>query len=194
MTWENLNPKGTDLAVPRSEEPTSFVQNYRKQYGEPSLKFFKGNLKSAYEAACNQPDDEKKVLALYLHHSGSVLTNTLCHQVLKNDEVLTTFNNLFIVYGWDMSNATDANFFHEQLRNIISVEAADAAKNLKVEQMPAFLIIGQGTDGRIPNIAIVHGDYDDDTLQTRLQLEYSLLSGLLGFHMIRHPCRTGRWR
>lgn len=77
-----------------------------------------------------------------------------------------------------MSRDKNASYFHEQLKDIISDEAAEAARNLKLSQLPAFLIIGVGKDGTIPNIAVIYGDYDDDSLQTRLLLEYSLLSDL----------------
>lgn len=46
------------LAISSFEEASQFVQNYRKQYGEPSLNFYVGDLKNAYQAACNQPADE----------------------------------------------------------------------------------------------------------------------------------------
>ena len=44
------------------------------------------------------------MLAIYLHHDGSVLTNVFCTELLGFETVLQTFANYFVVWGWDITN------------------------------------------------------------------------------------------
>lgn len=119
---------------------------------------------------------QNKLLAIYLHHRDSILTNIFCQNVLQKDEVLAIFNNFFIVFGWDMSRTNNANFFLEELKEIISEEAAEAAKKIEVDKFPAFLIIGKKKCGQEPKISVVYGDIDVGALQTNLHIEYIILS------------------
>ena len=58
---------------------------YFPRYGHIQRpQFFPGSLDDALSDACSRPVDERRMLAIYLHHDSSVLTNVFCTQVLEN--------------------------------------------------------------------------------------------------------------
>ena len=74
-----------------------FGEEFGNRYGQPRPQFFPGSLDDALTdvnncgfgclvyglicQACNKPVAERKMLAIYLHHDSSVLTNVFCTQV-----------------------------------------------------------------------------------------------------------------
>lgn len=49
------------------------------------------------------------MLAIYLHHDGSVLTNVFCGQLLGHETIVNMFLENFVVYGWDLTNECNKN-------------------------------------------------------------------------------------
>ena len=43
------------------------------------------------------------MLAIYLHHDSSVLTNVFCTQVLCADSVVGFLSENFVTFGWDLT-------------------------------------------------------------------------------------------
>jgi hypothetical protein len=50
---------------------------------------------------------QRRLLAVYLHHDGSVLTNVFCTQLLGFESVLQCLNNHFVVWGWDLTHESN---------------------------------------------------------------------------------------
>ena len=80
-----------------------FAEEFGNRYGTPHPGFFPGSLNDAISESCTKPASERKMLAVYLHHDSSVLTNVFCTQVnleiVKGDDfvfqVLTIY--LFVL-------------------------------------------------------------------------------------------------
>lgn len=52
---------------------------------------------------------QRKLLAIYLHHGDSILTNVFCDQVMKNERIIEAFAQNFILYGWDLTFESNRN-------------------------------------------------------------------------------------
>jgi hypothetical protein len=50
---------------------------------------------------------QRRLLAVYLHHDGSVLTNVFCTHLLGFESVLQCLNNHFVVWGWDLTHESN---------------------------------------------------------------------------------------
>ena len=50
---------------------------------------------------------QRRLLAVYLHHDASVLTNVFCTQLLGFESVLQSLNNHFVVWGWDLTHESN---------------------------------------------------------------------------------------
>ncbi|EDV40593.1 uncharacterized protein Dana_GF23849 [Drosophila ananassae] len=157
---------------------TLFVQNYKLRFGEPMIDFYVGELRSAFQEA-SLINENRKLFAIYLHHCDSILTNIFCHHVLKNDAIQKTFKNLFIVYGWDLTKESKGSYFFRQLESVISPKAAQAAEDMCLDKLPAFMFVSKEAEGNRANLSVLHGDVGVDELRTRLQEQYDLMIGLV---------------
>ena len=52
---------------------------------------------------------QRKLLAIYLHHDQSVLSNIFCSQGLCSEGIVNVLINNFIVWGWDVTHDTNRN-------------------------------------------------------------------------------------
>lgn len=52
---------------------------------------------------------QKRLLAVYLHHDRSVLSNVFCTQLLCFESVVQYLNTNFLVWGWDMTHPSNRN-------------------------------------------------------------------------------------
>lgn len=111
-----------------------FISNYRDRYGH-GPNFFEGNLHDALNTACgsksakdvsfiilfckfltqNQIRLQRKLLAVYLHHDHSVLTNVFCGQLLGNENIIKLLNENYIFYGWDLTCESNKNMWVKSL-------------------------------------------------------------------------------
>ena len=49
------------------------------------------------------------MLAIYLHHDGSVLSNVFCSQLLCSESIVSYLTSNFIVWGWDITFSSNQN-------------------------------------------------------------------------------------
>nr|CAD7267927.1 unnamed protein product [Timema shepardi] len=76
-----------------------FADEFTNRYGGCHPEFFPGSLDEAVKEACLRPAKDKRLLAVYLHHDGSVLSNVFCTQLLGFESVLQWPNAHFVVWG-----------------------------------------------------------------------------------------------
>ena len=111
-----------------------FVENYIQRYGEPHPIFYQGSLEDALREACHKPakdvsytisvffkfifkymliffNVQRKLLAIYLHHDESVLTNVFCDQLMRCESVMQTLIQSFILFGWDLTHESNKNLY-----------------------------------------------------------------------------------
>ena len=46
---------------------------------------------------------QRKLLAIYLHHDNSILSNVFCSQILCAESVVAYLSNNFVTWGWDLT-------------------------------------------------------------------------------------------
>lgn len=80
-----------------------FSDEFTNRYGPLHPEFFPGTLDDAIKEACMKPARERRLLAVYLHHDGSVLANVFCTQLLCCDSVIQCLTANFVVWGWDLT-------------------------------------------------------------------------------------------
>lgn len=107
------------------------------------------------------------MLAIYLHHDGSVLTNVFCDQLLKCETIMQTMHHNFILYGWDLTYESNKNMFLSSLSACAGVTATITARNVTVGQLPSILIIGK-TRSTCEVLSMIHGNVSKDELLNKL--------------------------
>ncbi|EDW85524.1 uncharacterized protein Dwil_GK23123 [Drosophila willistoni] len=163
----HLIPNNTDNEIQGS---TQFVENYKQRYGEPHADFFVGSLEDALRLACHKPAKQRKMLAIYLHHGESILTNVFCDHLMKHESIIQTFRENFVLFGWDMTYESNKDMFLSSLTACISSNASLTARNIKLDKMPAIMLVGKTRQlGRHCEVlSVIHGNLGLDELLIRV--------------------------
>ncbi|XP_070070795.1 FAS-associated factor 1-like [Drosophila takahashii] len=152
----------------------SFAYKYKMRFGHPIPEFYAGELGDAFKKTCSEPYDKKKILAIYLHHDDSILTNIFCHRVLKAEKILNVLKHNFIVYGVDLTKKTPAVEFFGRLKSLISLEASSMAEGIVLDKLPAFMLVSQDIGDTHPLVSVIHGDVGVDELEHELLEQFEL--------------------
>lgn len=161
---KHLIPDQTDNEHLGSE---LFVKNYIQRYGTPHPIFFEGTLQEAINEACHKPAKDRRLLAIYLHHDDSVLTNVFCDQLLRCENVMHTLLLDFLLYGWDLTFESNKNLFLSSLNAFVGPSASISVRNIPVDKLPAIMIIGKYRSS-MDVISVINGNIGVDDLLSRL--------------------------
>lgn len=112
---------------------------------------------------------QRKLLAIYLHHDKSVLTNVFCDQLMKCDTIMQTFEHNFILYGWDLTFESNKNLFLSSLSACTSpnTTALISVRNMQVNRLPAILVIGKSRS-MCEVLSVIYGNVGVDELLNKL--------------------------
>lgn len=146
MFVEDIGPKKLQPLIPDNVEDETagcihFADEFTNRYGAMHPDFFPGTLEEAIKEACLKPAKERRLLAVYLHHDGSVLTNVFCTQLLCFESVLQCLATNFVVWGWDLTFESNKQKFLSSLTRSLGTMAAVTVRNIEVERLPALLLI-----------------------------------------------------
>ncbi|GAB0092562.1 FAS-associated factor 1 [Sergentomyia squamirostris] len=161
---KNLMPDQVNDEIIGSIE---FVQNYIQRYGEPHPEFYQGTLSDALAEACHKPAKDRKLLAIYLHHDSSVLTNVFCGQLLSCESIIQTLMHNFILYGWDLTFESNKNMFLSAITAAIGTPASLTVRNIPIDRLPAILIISKSRSN-CEVFSVIHGNVGVDDLLSQL--------------------------
>ncbi|XP_071518759.1 FAS-associated factor 1 [Panulirus ornatus] len=144
-----------------------FCEEFRNRYGSCVPMFYQGSLEDALKESVQLPAKTRKLLAVYLHHDGSVLSNVFCSQALCQISVVDYLSANFIVWGWDLTH--EAN--KARLLNLVTTHfgsvAASTVRGFSVDKLPALLVITR-TRGTIEVLSVIHGNGVLDEVMTAL--------------------------
>uniref|UniRef100_A0A8C0GJ81 Fas associated factor 1 n=1 Tax=Chelonoidis abingdonii TaxID=106734 RepID=A0A8C0GJ81_CHEAB len=171
-------PKNNSLYVLTPDLPppssTSSTLGHRR-YGDCHPVYFIGSLEAAFQEAFYGKARDRKLLAIYLHHDESVLTNVFCSQMLCAESLVSYLSQNFITWAWDMTKeANRARFLTMCTRHFGSV-VAQTIRTQKTDQFPLFLIImGKRSSNEVLNV--IQGNTTVDELMMRLMAAMEIFS------------------
>ncbi|XP_047468684.1 FAS-associated factor 1-like [Penaeus chinensis] len=171
-----------DVDVPSSKKPQTlipadiedevmgvihFSEEFRNRYGNCVPMFYQGSLEDALKESVQLPAKNRKLLAVYLHHDGSVLSNVFCSQALCQLSTVDYLSANFVVWGWDLTH--EAN--KARLLNLVTTHfgsmASTTVRTFSVDKLPALLVITR-TRGTIEVLSVIHGNAVLDEVMTAL--------------------------
>jgi len=144
-----------------------FGEEFGNRYGQPRPQFFPGSLDDALTEACNKPVDERKMLAIYLHHDSSVLTNVFCTQVLCSEPVLGLLMENFTIWGWDLTYTSNKQRFLDMVNRHFGSVASSTVKNFGIEKLPLVILIAK-MRGNMEIFQVIHGNVTLDEFMSSL--------------------------
>ncbi|XP_067846337.1 FAS-associated factor 1 [Heptranchias perlo] len=161
------SPMMPDDAENEGDALLQFTAEFSSRYGDCHPVFFIGSLEAAFQEAFYGKARDRKLLAIYLHHDDSVLTNVFCSQLLCAESIVSYLSQNFITWAWDMTReANRARFLSMCTRHFGSV-VAQTIRTYKTDQFPLLLIImGKRSSNEVLNV--IQGNTTVDDLMMRL--------------------------
>jgi len=144
-----------------------FSEEFGNRYGSPHPIFFPGSLQDAITEATGKPASERKMLAVYLHHDSSVLTNVFCTQVLCSEAVVSLLSENFVSWGWDLTYNTNKQRMLDMVNRHFGSVAAATVRNFDIERFPLVLLIAK-LKGSLEVFQVIHGNVTLDELMSAL--------------------------
>ncbi|CAH1169526.1 unnamed protein product [Phaedon cochleariae] len=138
--------KRTEPLIPDNVEDEivgtiTFSENFTARYGPVHPVFYQGTLDDAIKEACSKPAKDRKILAIYLHHDASVLTNVFCAQLLGFESVMQMFETNFVLWGWDITFESNRTKLQQSVNNTLGPTAAMSLRNIPVDRLPVIFLI-----------------------------------------------------
>ncbi|KAM4720981.1 FAS-associated factor 1 isoform 3-T3 [Rhinophrynus dorsalis] len=161
------SPMMPENAENEADALLQFTSEFSSRYGDCHPVFFIGSLEASFQEAFYGKARDRKLLAIYLHHDESVLTNVFCSQMLCAESIVSYLSQNFITWAWDMTReANRARFLTFCTRNFGSV-VTQTVRAQKTDQFPLFLIImGKRSSNEVLNV--IQGNTTVDELMMRL--------------------------
>ncbi|CAL4123192.1 unnamed protein product, partial [Meganyctiphanes norvegica] len=168
-----------------------FCEEFRNRYGNCIPQFFEGKLEDALKDSVALPAKNRKLLCVYLHHDGSVLSNVFCSQALCQASIVDYLVANFVVWGWDLTH--EAN--KARLLNLVTTHfgtmAASTVRSINVDRLPALLVITR-TRGTIEVLSVIHGNTLLDELMTSLLHATEMFEEQRGTEVMEENAREAR--
>jgi len=144
-----------------------FGEEFGNRYGQPTPAFFPGSLEDALAEACNKPVSQRKMLAVYLHHDSSVLTNVFCTQVFCAEAVLGLMLENFVTWGWDLTYTSNKQRLLDMIARHFGSVASSTIKNFSIEKLPLVILVAK-IKGNLEIFQVVHGNVTLDEFMSSL--------------------------
>lgn len=144
-----------------------FGEEFGNRYGQPQPQFFPGSLEDALTEACNKPTSDRKMLAVYLHHDSSVLTNVFCTQVFCAEAVLGVLNENFVTWGWDLTYPSNKQRLLDMISRHFGSVASSTIRNFSIEKLPLVILVAK-IKGNLEIIQVIHGNVILDEFMSAL--------------------------
>ncbi|KAL6042646.1 hypothetical protein STEG23_029748 [Scotinomys teguina] len=130
-----------------------FTAEFSSRYGDCHPVFLIGSLEAAFQEAFYVKARDRKLLAIYLHHDESVLTNVFCSQMLCAESIVSYLSQNFVTWAWDLTKDTNRARFLTMCNRHFGSVIAQTIRTQKTDQFPLFLIImGKRSSNEVLNV------------------------------------------
>jgi len=186
-----LIPDDGNLTETQATE--AFAAEFISRYGEMHPVFFLGTLEDAIKSSCAAPIRERRPLAIYLHHDGSVLSNVFCSQTLCAESVVNFLSSNYLTWGWDLTfEGNKAKLLTMVTRHFGSV-AASTIRSFKPDQLPVLIVITRQR-GINEVSTVIQGKSTLDELMTNLIASHEVFAQTVQVEMDEELQREERER
>uniref|UniRef100_A0A6A7FUX8 FAS-associated factor 1-like n=1 Tax=Hirondellea gigas TaxID=1518452 RepID=A0A6A7FUX8_9CRUS len=130
-----------ELTGTEEECVDNFVQEFTLRYGSSTPLFFQGLLSEAIDQSVMLPAAQRRMLALYIHHDGSVQANVFCSQVLCQTATISFLADNFVLWGWDITHKVHHQRLVARMISLIGSPAGMTVGGFRSEQLPAIMLL-----------------------------------------------------
>jgi len=105
--------------------------------------FFHGTLEDAVKEACLQPAKNRKLLAIYLHHDASVVSNVFCQHVLCNESIVSYLSSNYVVWGWDVTNESNRQLLLNAANRNFGTTVVGTIRSIEKDKYPVIIVVSR---------------------------------------------------
>ncbi|GFR80461.1 FAS-associated factor 1-like [Elysia marginata] len=166
-TSRRLEPLMPDGVEDEKSALTQFSHEFVNRYGECHPQFFLGSLDDAIQESLAVRATDRKLLAVYLHHDGSIFSNVFCSQLLCAEGIVNYLSVHFVTWAWDLTSLSNSSRFIQTATRHFGSLAATQMRSYTQDQLPALLLISRA---KATNEVIdaIQGHVTLDEMMTRL--------------------------
>ncbi|XP_058460483.1 FAS-associated factor 1 isoform X1 [Malaya genurostris] len=168
-----------------------FVENFVERYGPQHPMFFQGSLEDALKEACRPSARDRKLMAIYLHHDGSVLTNVFCGQLLACESIIQMLLDHYVLFGWDLTFESNKNMFLSSISACVGMTASITVRNIPTDRLPAILVISKNRS-QCEVFQVIYGNVSVDDLLSQLMEAADMYSEQLKIELREENERLAR--
>lgn len=188
---KKFQPLMPENAVDDMDAVSHFINKFTERYGESHVMFYLGTLDDALQEAFHKPAKERKLLAIYLHHDGSVLSNVFCTQLLCSETVVSYLTANFITWAWDLTFESNRARLLAMVTQHFGSLAATTVRNFNLDQLPLLLVIMR-VRSATEVFTVIRGNVGLDELLTRLIHTVEVFSGQQQLEIVEEDEREAR--
>jgi FAS-associated factor 2 len=120
-----------------------FSHNFVTRYGHCHPMFFHGSLEAAVREATHCPAKERRLLAMYLHHDSSVLSNVFCQQVLCAESIVDFLTSNFVVWGWDVTHESNRQMLLASVSRSFGPSGVATIRSFDMDRYPVIILVSR---------------------------------------------------
>ena len=127
-----------------SEAMQNFSAVFESRYGAQHAPFYNGPIQKAVTDAFDSPTlQERRPLALYLHHDDAVGAHIFAQNVMCSSEVSSLLKCQFIVWAWDMTQQQNKQTLFEWM-NLCGLNlVADGIRSIPSNRYPLLMVLNK---------------------------------------------------
>lgn len=145
----------------------SFSHEFASRFGECHPVFYIGSLDDAIRDSLQCKARDRKLLAIYLHHDRSILSNVFASQVLCAETMVAYLCNNFVTWAWDLTHDSNRDILLGLTSRHFGSVAENTVRLFKPDQLPLLLIISRSR-GINEVLRVLHGNSTLDELMGHL--------------------------
>nr|CAB3244217.1 FAS-associated factor 1-like [Phallusia mammillata] len=154
--------RATDEVIAQQQFKSEFLSRYAE-----GPDFYLDTLTAAVQKAFGCEARKRKLLAVYLHHDGSIQSNVFCSQLLANQSIIEYLNAHFITWAWDVTSSFNKETFLRSCQRYLGSGVADTVRRMKKDHFP-MLVLAQGKGRSCDVTAIIQGNSELGELMARM--------------------------
>jgi len=144
-----------------------FSESFTNRYGHCHPMFFHGTLDAAIREATLRPAKDRKLLALYLHHDDSVLSNIFCTQILCTEAIVNLLSINFVTWGWDVTHESNRQMLLTSANKSFGPPGVSAIRQIEKDRYPVIIVVSR-VRAATEICDIIYGTNGVDDIMSRL--------------------------
>ena len=145
----------------------SFSDNFEKRYGPTHPIFYHDSLKEVVDKATKGELQDRRPIAVYLHHDRSISSNIFCQKILCSERISEFLTKNYLTWGWDMTIPTNGTCFLDNVNTYFGKDIRKQLDGKDPNKYPLLLIFQKNPNSPLEITAMLtKATEHDDALES----------------------------